>query len=98
MLDDFRRLFGESGSFDQMSTQSVADTNEELEEIYGSIKDYFAYVSKGAQTFNVEILSPPHTTMPSRSGLLSAMNSGTEIPQETSRSHSSWGSVKENAR
>lgn len=45
-LDDFKRLFGESGTFDGTGVR-VANGSETLPELYGSVKEYFAHVSGG---------------------------------------------------
>ncbi len=59
-MEDFERLFGveDAPGFGETDTQSVADGNEPLPELYGSIKDYFDHLSGGEYDLTIKILNP----------------------------------------
>ena len=57
-MEDFERLFGEgTEGFGPTDDHTVGD-DEELPNIYGSVKDYYTYLSGGRLTLNVDILNP----------------------------------------
>ena len=59
-MEDFQRLFGEAGApgFGTTDVHSVAETTEPLPTLYGSVKDYFEYLSGGEFTIVPKVLNP----------------------------------------
>ena len=59
-MEDVQRLFGEAGApgFGTTDVQSVAETTELLPTLYGSVKDYFEYLSGGQFTIVPKVLNP----------------------------------------
>lgn len=55
-LDDFKRLFGQSGTFTG-TTVTVAKGREALPEVFGSLADYFTHVSGGQLQLQVTVLN-----------------------------------------
>ncbi len=59
-LEDFQKLFGESGAPSFKGTGiTVADGNEDLPEVFGSVKDYYDEMSGGDLDLQVEVVNDP---------------------------------------
>ncbi len=58
-LEDFQKLFGESGAPSFKGTGITVADDEDLPEVFGSVKDYFDEVSGGDLELQVEVVNDP---------------------------------------
>ena len=86
-LEDFQRLFGEAGApgFGTTDVHSVAETTEPLPTLYGSVKDYFEYLSGGEFTIVPKVLNPSNAQ-----GISNVVGTGPPKVPLHGRWHKSW--------